>query len=183
MTYSPPPPQYAPPPAPPPKKGGSGCVWWLLGGCLVLIVGCVVLAGGGFILYQSGIITQANLLKLVGLAPASVEVDNFRDDAVHVTILQLDVPQNSNGDGSPAVFEQQLNAFDIGTTSIPSKGRYEVSFGSGTGGSDLGSCTLNLGSGDSYQFVTLADKIVVNHVSQPAKTGPDFIVATSSLCR
>jgi hypothetical protein len=58
-----------------------------------------------------------------------------------------------------------------------------VDFGTTSGASDLGTCTLNLASGDSYQFVTLPDKIVVNHVNQPAKTGPDFIVSTSALCR
>jgi hypothetical protein len=133
--------------------------------------------------YQSGILTQANLLKLAGLAPASVEIDNFRDDAIQVTILQLDVPQNSNGDASPAQFDVPLNAFDIQATSIPTKGRYRVDFGTSSGASDLGTCTLNLGSGDSYQFVTLPDKIVVNHVSKPAAAGPDFIVSTSALCQ
>ncbi len=184
MSNYPPPPQppaYSPPP--PPKKGGSGCVWWLLGGCLVLVVGCVVMAGGGFLAYRSGLITQATLLKLAGLAPANVEVDNFRDDTIQVSILQLDVPQNSNTSTSPAQFEAQLNAFDVHTTSIPTHGRYRVDFGTTTGGADLGTCTINLGSADQYQFVALPDKIVVNHVDRPPKTGPDLIVATSSLCR
>ena len=58
-----------------------------------------------------------------------------------------------------------------------------MDFGLSSGGSDLGTCTLHLGSGDEYQFVALPDKIVVHHVNQPAQAGPDFVVATSSLCR
>jgi hypothetical protein len=183
MAYPSPPqqPQYSAPP----KKSGGGCWLWILGGCLVLIVGCVVLAGGGFLLYRSGLITVSSMLNLVGLGPADVEVDNFRDDAIQVSILQLDVPQSSNSNSSPAPAQwgYEMNAFDVHITQVQTHGRYRVDFGSTSGASDLGTCTLNLGSGDAYQFVTLPDKIVINHVNQPAKTGPDFIVATSALCR
>lgn len=184
MAYPPPPPQL-PRYAAPPKKGRGGCWLWLLGGCVVLVVGCVVLAGGAFLLYRSGLVTQNTLLKLVGMAPATVEVDNFRDNIIQVSIVQLDVPPSSNSNSTPYpdVWQFVMNAFDVHITKISTHGRYRVDFGSTAGASDLGTCTLHLGSADAYQFVTLPDKIVVNHVNRPANTGPDFIVATSALCR
>ena len=52
-----------------------------------------------------------------------------------------------------------------------------------SGGDELGTCTLNLKSGDQYQFVALPERIVVNRANRPATSGPDFVVETSSLCR
>jgi hypothetical protein len=177
MAYPPPPEQ--PPYSAPAKKSVGGCWLWLLGGCLVMIVGCVVLAGGGFLLYRSGLITVNSMLNLVGLGPADVEVDNFRDGTIYVTVQQVEVASNTN----PGQGYFQLDSFDLHTYHAPQPGRYRVDFGSTSDAADLGTCTLTLKSGDHYQFVTLPDKIVINHVNRPASTGPDFVVGTSALCR
>jgi hypothetical protein len=108
-------------------------------------------------------------------------VDNFRDDAIQVSIVPLFEPPGSPT--TPILYLVQLQAFDIHTVSLPNQGNYRIDFGTTAGPAALGTCTLNLGSGDQYQFVTLPDKIVVRHINAPALTRPDLIVATSSLCR
>jgi FHA domain-containing protein len=178
----------APPAAAPPKRG-RGCWLWLLGGCLVLLLGCVVVAGGGFIAYQSGLITTTTFLNIAGLGPADMEFDNFRDDPIHMTIVSLDVTPSPSAE--PGSFDIDANAshlevgsFDIYNWHVPQPGHYRVDFSQTAGGGDeLGTCTLNLKSGDQYQFVALPERIVVNRANQPSNSGPDFVVETSSLCR
>jgi hypothetical protein len=178
MAYPPPPPQQ-PLYSAPPKKSGPGCWLWLLGGCLVLIVGCLVVGVGGFVAYQSHLITLNSVLNLVGLGPGAVEMDNFRDDAVQVSVLQLDVAS----DKTPIQDSFQVDSLDIHTSGLQNPGRYRVDFGLTSGSADLGTCTITLKGGDLYQFVALPDKVVVNRVNRPANSGPDFVVATSALCR
>ena len=180
------PPQAAAPAAPP--KRGPGCWVWLVGGCLVLIVGCVVLAGGGFFAYQSGLITQNTVLNVVGLGPADMEFDNFRDEPIHMTIVSLDVTPSPSAE--PGSFDVNANAsslevdsFDIYNWHVPQPGHYRVDFSLTSGGDELGTCTLNLKSGDQYQFVALPERIVVNRANHPSDNGPDFVVETSALCR
>jgi hypothetical protein len=177
----PPPQPYAPvPPAyyPPPKKSG-GCGRWIACGCITVIV-LIVLGGvGGYLAYQSGMLSMATVLNLLGMGPATVEVDNFRDDAVNVTITRLDPPPDSAL--SPDFLT--LNPFDVLVSTVPEPGRYEVKFVLGSNGQELGVCNLSLKSGDTYQFVPMPDRIVVNNVSRPAAVGSDLVVSSSSLCR
>jgi len=182
---------YGPPqadaPAAPPKRG-RGCWPWLIGGCLLLIVGCVVLAGGGFIAYQRGVITQNTVLNLVGMGPADMEFDNFRDEPLQLTIVSLDVTPSPSAE--PGSFDINANASSLEVDSlaiynwhVPQPGHYRVDFSLTSGGDELGTCTLNLKSGDQYQFVALPERIVVNRANRPSDQGPDFVVETSSLCR
>lgn len=170
--------------APGAQRGGMGCGGCLLRGCLALIVLLIVLAAGGFLAYQSGAITpQAALglyLNVTGQGPADIEVDNFRDDAIQVSIKQTSASQ----DPGTVQGALDLNAFDVKTFHAPGPGKYAVTFNTtGTGNAALGVCTLTLHGGDRYQFVTLPDKIVVNNVNHPASAGSDFVVELSGLCR
>ena len=158
---------------------GRGCGRWLLAGCLVLILGGCAAGVGGYLAYQGGMLTPDMLLGLVGLGPAAIEVDNFRDDRVYVSIIQLDAPVNS----TPLGASLDLNAFDIRTYRVGQPGQYQIDFGSSSGAADLGSCSLNVRSGDQYQFVTLPERIVINRIDNPVSVGTDLIVSTSSLCR
>jgi hypothetical protein len=168
------------PPAPAAAKPkGRGCGRWLLAGCLVLILGGCAAGVGGYLAYQGGMLTPDMVLGLVGLGPAAIEVDNFRDDSVYVSIIQLDAPVDS----TPLGATLDLNAFDIRTYRVGQPGRFQIDFGTTSGAADLGSCTLGVGSGDQYQFVTLPERIVINRVDDPVSVGTDLIVSTSSLCR
>jgi hypothetical protein len=165
--------------AKPAKKSGGGCAGWLVAGCLVALLGCGALGVGGFLAYRGGLITPNMLLNLVGLGPADIEVDNFRDDTIEIHILQLEVKT----DETPTENYLEIEAFDIRTSRVQQPGRYQVNFGTTSGAADLGTCTLTLRSGDLYQFVALPDKIVVNRVNKPPDNGRDLIVETSTLCR
>jgi hypothetical protein len=134
---------------------------------------------GGYLAYQGGMLTPDMVLGLVGLGPAAIEVDNFRDEIVYVSIAQLDAP----ADSTPLGASLDLNAFDIRTFRVGQPGQYQIDFGSSSGVADLGSCTLSVRSGDHYQFVTLPERIVINRVDDPVSVGTDLIVSTSSLCR
>ena len=158
---------------------GRGCGRWLLAGCLVLILGGCAAGVGGYLAYQGGMLTPDMLLGLVGLGPAAIEVDNFRDDSVYVSIVQLDGPVDS----TPLGTSLDLNAFDIRTYRVGQPGQYQIDFGSSSGAADLGSCSLNVRSGDQYQFVALPEMLVINQVDDPVTIGSDLIVSTSSLCR
>jgi|GEM_PF-1090679 len=189
---SPPPPPFASPPAPPAppiyvaqtppsaqsKRGGCGGCGGCLIVCLVLIALVASVAVGGFLAYQSGALTPATLLNLVGLGPGDIEVDNFRDDAIQVSIRQVEVAP----DAAPASGALSLDPFDIKSYRAQNPGRYRVEFALKQGGT-LGTCTLTVKSGDRYQFVALPARIAVNRANNPSSVGTDFVVQTSSLCR
>ncbi len=188
---SPPPPparvQYvqtqAPAPAARQGGGGGGCLRACACGCVVLLVLFVAVGVGGYLVVQSGVITQTTVqttvLNLVGFGPGDIEVDNFRDDAIQVTFQQVDESQGS----STSIGDYKLNAFDVQSFRAPYAGKYRVRFRTQRAATELGTCNLNIKSGDRYQFVTLPDKIVVNRVNNLATVGRDLVVSTSSLCR
>jgi hypothetical protein len=113
------------------------------------------------------------------MGPGSVEVDNFRNDTLYVTLTPLDAPKGS----SPAATTFSLSPFDIASRRMESPGRFRVDFATSRGGANLGTCSLTVKSGDQYQFVSLADKVVVHRANNPASSGRDFVVGTSALCR
>lgn len=160
------------------KKRG-GCWLWLACGCLAIILAIVVCGVGGFIAYQSGAISLDTVLNLVGLGPADIEFDNFRDETIYITILQLDVAS----DEMPSENRLEIAPFDVRSHHVLEPGRYLVNFGLFSEGSDLGICTLTVQSGDQYQFVALPERIAVNLLNDPPALGTDLVVETSTLCR
>ncbi len=175
-------PSVPPPPAQtaPTKKGG-GCGRNLLLGCLGLVVLIVVIAVGLFLGVRSGAITQGGVLNIVGLGPADIEVDNFRDDAISVNIVRIETVGASAP--TPTPFGLRLNAFDVKTHRVQNPGKYRVEFRAVRGNADLGSCTLTVRGGDDWQFVALPERIAVNRANSPSSQGADFVIQTSSLCR
>jgi len=161
------------------KPKGRGCAQWLVAGCLLLLLAGCAAGVGGYLAYRGGLLTAESVLGLVGLGPADIEVDNFREDPVYVSIVQLDAPSDSR---AVATF-LELNPFDVRTYRLLNPGRYQVDFGTSTDAADLGTCTLSTRSGDHYQFVALPERIVINRVDDPVSVGTDLIVSTSSLCR
>lgn len=147
-------------------------------GCLWVILISVALAVGAVVAYRNGVITKATLLNLAGLGPAHVEIDNFRDDAIQVSILRLDAAKDSK----PSPTALTIKPFNVSTYHAPGRGTYRVDFRATTAGT-LGTCTLSARSGNRYQFVALPNHLVVNRVNRPASVGSDLIVATSRMCR
>lgn len=168
-----------PPAAAAAKPKSRGCGRWLLAGCLVLILAGCTAGVGGYLAYRAGMLTPEMVLGLVGLGPADIEVDNFRDDTVYVSIAQLDAPVDSAPQGTTL----ELNAFDVRTYRVGQPGQFQIDFGTTSGAADLGSCSLSVRSGDHYQFVALPEMLVINQVDDPVSVGTDLIVSNSSLCR
>jgi hypothetical protein len=167
-----------PPVASQPRRGRrlfgcSGC----LGGCVIVMLVGLALAAGGFVAFRTGALSVATVMNLLGLGPGDIEVDNFRDDAVQVSILRLDTARDSK----PTPATLQIGSFNISTYSAQSRARYRVDFTAG--GRVLGTCSLTMRSGDHYQFVALPSELVVNRANRPASAGADLIVDTSALCR
>lgn len=181
---SPPSPPSSPAPRSPssptttPQKGGIGCGGCLVRSCLLLIILIAVLAGGAYLALQSGMLTTTNLLKLAGLGPGMIEVDNFRDDPVRVNIEQAEV----GDDSMPLQGTLELASFDVKTWRAPSSGRYKVEF-SASGSTSFATCMLTIGSGDQFQFVALPEQLLVNRSNRPSETNADLFAATSRFCR
>jgi hypothetical protein len=161
------------------KKRGGGCGRSLGCGCLLLVVLLLAVGVGGYLAYRSGAITLTQVLTVVGLGPGDIEVDNFRDDTVYVTITQLNVAAGE----TPASATLEVAPFDIQTYRAEKTGRYSVGLSTTSGGTNLGTCTLNIRSGDVFQFVPLPDKTVVNRANKPSSLGSDYVIETCSFCR
>jgi hypothetical protein len=179
--YVPPAPYVVPPAAQVPARSS-------VRGCLVLIVLIVLLVVGGYLAVQSGAITATSVLKtylnLTGQGRATLEVDNFRDDAIIVNLQQATTPTASSQDSFQFLAgTMKLKAFEVKLLHVQNPGKYRVDFLTDKEGTKLGSCTLTVRGGDQYQFFPRPDKIVVNRANNPSKVGTDFVVSTSSLCR
>lgn len=171
--------QEQPATAPAPAKSGMGCGGCLVRGCLVLVVLLVLIGGGGFLAFQSGFLTLNRVLTLIGQGPSTIQVNNFRDDPIQVTITPLQ--ESSESSSLPSTLD--LNPFDVKTYHSTNPLRLRVDFLTAETDSPLASCTLNVRGNDEYQFVALPERIVVNRVNNPPTVGSDLIVEQSSLCR
>ncbi len=165
------------PATPAAAKSSGGCGRTLLIGCLILVLGCALIGGGVFFGVQSGTLTMATLLNLAGMGPAKININNFRDDALQVKIVQV----NLKPDETPLQTTLELNAFDVRNFTASQPGQFRVTFAAG--GGEVGACVVTLKSGDEYQFVTLPERIVVNRANNPPSRGSDLVVETSTLCR
>jgi hypothetical protein len=148
-------------------------------GCLLPLFACVLLSGGGYLAFRAGIITPNQVLNVVGLGPASFEINNLRDDTITVSFTQLDAPKDS----SPNRSSVTLKSFDVRSRQISDPGRYRIDFTASAGGASLGTCTLTIRGGAKYQFVALPARILINMPDSPPARSADLTVSTSSLCR
>lgn len=164
---------------PPSKPRRSGCGGCILPGCIIIVVLVLVIGAGGFLALRSGALTQDNLLNLVGLGPGFVQVDNFRDDAIQVSIKSADTTK----DAVSLADATKLNAFDVRSYRVDNPGKYRVEFRTARGNTDLGACVLTMRAGDQYQFVALPERVAVNRANNPSSIGSDYVLSTSSLCR
>ena len=151
----------------------------------------IVVAVGLFIAIRTNTITQGDILNVAGLGPATLEVDNLRDDAVSVSIEPIEgssgspsTPPSPGGGGISFSGESlALNPYDIKIKRLDNPGKYRVMFQTSKGDKALGTCVLNVRGGDTMQFVTLANNITINRVNNPLSSGSDLVVTTSSLCK
>lgn len=192
--YAAPPPQYPPnqypqPPYPPgtqyqypvtqvraKRSNPCGC-------CLVvLLVFVVLIIGTGgviFFLVQNGTITQRSILNTLGMGTGEAAVLNLTDGDLSVSITSL----GSDSDSSLLETSLTLKPTDSDSFTAIQPGRYRITFTSTLGGGPSGDCSLQIASGDVYQFVAVNDGVVVTNEKHPATTRDDLDMATSPLCK
>ncbi|HEX8230469.1 MAG TPA: zinc ribbon domain-containing protein [Chloroflexia bacterium] len=184
-----PPGQYPPGPGYPPqqyqypvnqapvKQGRSPCgccfTWFL-----IIIVAFAVLIGAGWFMLQNGTITARGIRNTLGMGSGEAAVLNLTDGDLSVSIASLSTESESGLlDTDLALKPTDSDSF----TSI-SPGRYRITF-SATVGEASGDCSLQIGSGDVYQFVAVNEGVVVTNEKYPPSTAADLNMATSSLCK
>lgn len=181
QAYAPPPVYVAVPPVE--KKKPSGCLLPLTCGCVGIVVLLLLIVGGGYYAYTQELITLDMFLQpalnLVGMGPAELEVDNFREDTVHVRVYALGEADSLMGYD----LNYEINPYDVRVIVIPYAGNFHLDFGTSVDGTDLGTCQMTIKSGDKYQFVPLQDQIIINDLTNPVESGADLVVSSSELCR
>lgn len=191
--YQGPPPGYQGPPqngnpwgAPPPVKPKRGCFGCLLRGCLVLVVLVIAMSVGGYFAIQNGLITPNMVLNLIGIGPATVQIDNFRDDKVTVELLQtgsdvINVGAQPSETPEPFEITKEIGALDITSLDVPEAGRYRLTITAA--GKAVATCTMPVKSGDRIQIVLLPKTSLITRNDDTPSTGSELVLGQSSLCR
>ena len=159
------------------QRSPCGCCFTILLVFIVLIVGTI---GVGWYMLQNGSLTQRGILNTLGMGTGEAAVLNLTDGDLSVSIASLST-DSSSGSG---LLETDLALKPTDSNSFRSigPGRYRITF-SATVGEASGSCSLQVGSGDVYQFVAVNEGIVVTNEKYPPSRAEDLNMATSSLCK
>lgn len=170
--------QAAPTPTPPPKKG-RGC----LATCLIVLVLAVValclLGAAGYYLYTTGAINQRQILNAIGQGTGEINAVNASDDTLEVSLTHLDTESGEpESVGSFTLEPEEIDGF---TSIQPGRYQLQITYLSGAPGS--GVCTMRIVSGDYYQLVAVNGGVAIANERQPAQTGEDLVLTTSSLCQ
>ena len=155
-------------PVPRRRRWRPGCFTILL----VLVLGLV---GGGIYAYQTRLITPRLVLDAVGFGAAEVEFLNLRDDTI-----RADLAPASQADAVPATL--RLAPYELRTYRAVRPTRLAITL-LGEDGASLGTCTLDLRSGDRFQLVALPDAALVRPVGVTPASGRDLLLAESGSCR
>jgi hypothetical protein len=161
------------PPPKPKKKGGCG-------GCLITVLVVLLVLGllgvGGYWAFSSGVISQGQLLALVGRAPGEISVINFGEKTLSARLTRLDASESSD------IYDEtiQLEPLDMDGFSMD-QGRYRLvlTFAS----APPVTCTLRIDSDDFYQVSATANVIFISNDKKPARTGSDLRMPGSPLCQ
>ena len=153
-----------------------------MGGCVAVLMLCLISVVGVFFAIRSGAITQTTLLNLVGLGPATIEVMNFRDDAIQASITPLSESKEGTTEEESGK-NLALKAFEVSSYRASNPGKYRVEIRPTSKSTPAGLCTLTVRGGDLYRFIALPDGIMVNRANSPSMTGKDLVLETSAFCR
>jgi len=140
---------------------------------------CLIGAVGFYFAFRSGVITQKQLLNLVGLGPGTITFMNLRDDAIHAVVKPIKPSEERELVGKA----YDLDAYEIISLQIDGPGKYRVDIRSRKTGEAQGSCALNVRGGDVYRFVSLPNGILITRKNSPSKDPKDLIPETSAFCR
>jgi hypothetical protein len=142
---------------------------------ILLIVGTI---GVGWYMLQNGTLTQKGIFNTLGMGTGEADVINLSDGDLSVNIASLDDKSGS----SLLKTDLALKPFDSDSFTSIKPGRYRLTFAA-TAGQASGTCTLQVGSGDVYQFAAVNEGVVITSDKHPASTGEELDMSTSSLCK
>ncbi|HET6314592.1 MAG TPA: hypothetical protein VFH60_12225, partial [Chloroflexia bacterium] len=127
----------------------------------------------------NGTITQRGILNTLGMGTGEAAVLNLTDGDLSVDIVSL------GDDSGSSLLETNLSLKPTDSNSFTAirPGRYRLTFTASVGGAASGTCSLQMGSGDLYQFVALNEGVVVTSEKYTPTTAADMNMATSSLCK
>jgi hypothetical protein len=174
------------PPARPPARGLSCCALWPALVIVVLSLACILPLGAAYSLYKNRS-AQQQLLPLVGVGPASIEVENLSDNPVY--LLGTDALDRSVGDSTQPEFEWTLAPWGTNVKTDQKAGGFRIDFGTKAGEMDRGTCSFKINAGEVYHFVILDREILIDRIPYPPafKRNPaspvDLLVRGSSLCK
>ena len=176
---APPPQASAPPPTTPAKKKKRRS--WLRT-CLLLFVllacGLVTVAGVGYYLFSTGALSRRTVLNTVGLGAGEIALVNIADSPLDARLYQLDTES-----GDPELAHSgRLEPLDMGGFGGIEPGRYELVLSTLDGFPPESRCTMQIASGDQYQFVVVPEGIAVTLNQQGAQAAAELDVLTSPLC-
>ena len=160
---------------PEPEAAARRRRFWRPGCFTILLLLVVGLVAGGVYAYQTRAITPRLVLEAVGFGAAEVELVNLRDDAVRVDLATSDAE-----DVVPASF--RLGSLEIRTHRAPRPTYLRIALAT-TDGTSLGTCALDLQSGDRLQIVVLPEETLIRSDETVPASGRDLLMTESSLCR
>jgi cell division protein YceG involved in septum cleavage len=146
---------------------------------LVIILLLVATGGIGWYLLQNGTITQRGILNTLGMGTGEADVLNLTDGDLSVDITSL----SESSDAALLKTNLTLKSTDSNSFTSIKPGRYRLTFSATVGGDASGTCSLQMGSGDVYQFVAVNEGVVVTSEKYTPTTVEDMNMATSSLCK
>ena len=160
-------------PQPPGRRGsGRGLKVFLLL-LLLLFLALIALIAG----LASGFIKMNDVLRLSGMGPGEILVQNASDAPVVVEIERLDA------DGTVLrSFAETVGPADVRTYPDRDKGPWDLRFAAADGTS-LGECNLQVGGNEVYTFIVLPDVIAVSRAGTTAASGDELVVVSRRVPR
>ncbi|MFN2145739.1 MAG: hypothetical protein ACK2T7_10330 [Anaerolineales bacterium] len=149
---------------------------------VILVLCCctvIVLGGGGYYLYSTGRLSVNDVTGLLGIGPAEIQVANLTDTTLTAELTYTDVET-----GEERHYESlEMGEFDVNTITGVSARAYTLTFSTGSGVPQGGSCYMRVSGGDSWVFVAVPDGIGVVRNGDVVDSNEDVNILTSFLCR
>ena len=166
------------PDAPEIKKKKHGCLWALLWFFIIVVV-IILLVLGGLWSLKNGLISRRHLMNTLGQGKGEVTMLNLSDNVLNVDLKRVDLPKDKQEFDSTLEIKPDERK---GLASLE-RGRYELTFASGSASKPAGTCTITINSGDAYEFIRATKGIIVIRTGAKQSSFEDLNITTSSLCR
>jgi hypothetical protein len=175
------PPQVPSVPAAKPKKKRSrvaSCFLIFAISALVIVCLVAVVGGGGYYLYSTGQISRREIQNTFGVGYGEISVVNIANEPLDIQLTRLDT---DNGEPN-SVNSDEIEPLGISGFGGIEPGHYEFEI-TAPSGQPGGTCRMQIGSGDAYQFVAVPAGVAITQEGVDANHPDDVDMLTSALCR